>query len=486
MKRESPEQLERRAKAALRAGNLELALHCLGELGAARPDDPAWPRRQAELYRKSGQRDQELEALLRTSRLEAEAGEVLKAIASCNRILAIDPDHSEASDRLHLLYAIPQDGPSESSAAGVGDPEIAIPSEALAVSEEAPLEEIVLTEVVPGAHPVRLAESCDDGVMEIPLDRAGQTQELDLDLEAVELSESPPALLDATGAQSAISEKVWESALFTSLGPEVLHRLVREVEILDLPAGAVIFRQGDPPDRLYVVVDGAVVPIAEGVERTRMGVLESGSFFGEIGLIANQPRNATIEAIVDTRLLAIDRPVMWRLLREHGKMLGVLLRTLRERLIDRLVRTSPFFLAFARASRPALAKHFRLLEVREGNRVIEQGLTDPELFVVLAGELDVIQSGVDGRKVLGTLGPGDLCGEMALLCRQPAVASVVARSKCWLFSLSQTRFDRIAARNPRLLDITRLLAGQRDGRNQEACHREEGPGHTRHDLRRRP
>jgi CRP-like cAMP-binding protein len=257
-----------------------------------------------------------------------------------------------------------------------------------------------------------------------------------------------------------------QSALFGSLDPGVLRRLLNQVEVIDLAPGGQFFRQGDPSDRLCVVVEGAVVPVAEEARRTRLSVLESGDFFGEIGLLADQPRNATVEALVETRLLAFDRPLVWKLLREHGPMLGVLLRALRERLIDRLVRTSPFFAVFAKASRNAVARQFRLLEVRENAIVIQQGLTEQGLFVVLAGELDVIAEGVDGDKTLAMLQAGEIFGEMSTLYQQPAIATVMARKKCWLLGLSSARFAKILKRNPRLAEMLRRIAQERDHQNR--------------------
>ena len=126
--------------------------------------------------------------------------------------------------------------------------------------------------------------------------------------------------------------------LFGELDPSSLHTLIRKVRVVILEAGQVLFRQGDAANTLYVVVDGAVVPIAEGSRRRKLAVLERGEFFGEIGLMAKQPRNATIEALVPTKLLAIDRRVVRELIRNEPSVAKTILRFLRSRLIDRILR----------------------------------------------------------------------------------------------------------------------------------------------------
>jgi len=57
-----------------------------------------------------------------------------------------------------------------------------------------------------------------------------------------------------------------------------------EDETYDAPLeeGEVLFRQGDPADALYVVVDGAVVPIAEEGAPKKLAIFEAGAFFGRM------------------------------------------------------------------------------------------------------------------------------------------------------------------------------------------------------------
>jgi ATP-binding cassette subfamily B protein len=332
------------------------------------------------------------------------------------------------------------------------------------------MEELVLTEVVSEARPA--PDAVAGGVSEIPLDPTDSLSDLDLGLDdhvvAADLDPGnlpfPHAAPDETQAQHL------KGALFRALGDEGARALMSRAEVLDLPADATVFRQGDRADRLFVILEGAVVPVAEeappgagtGRGGLRMGVLESGDFFGEIGLLTDHGRNATVRTLVETRLLAIDRPHVWDLTKAHPDAFALLLRTLRVRMVDRLVRTNPLFAVFGRARRSAFARQFRMLEVRDGAVVLRQGLSDQGLYVVLAGSLDVIEESPDGEKVLATLGHGELFGEFSALCAQPATASVVARGKAWLFVLNQARLSKIARQNPRLHELLREVSRKRD------------------------
>ena len=198
------------------------------------------------------------------------------------------------------------------------------------------------------------------------------------------------------------------------------------------------------------------MPIAEGERRRKLAVLERGSFFGEIGLMTKQPRNATIEALVDTKLLAIDRRVLWELIEAAPSVAQSLVRFLRSRLIDRQIRTNLFFAAFARAEREAVARQFRVLEVTDETRVVEQGRAPEGLFVVLAGSLEMRDR--DEDKVIGQLSQGDVFGGLSLIEGQVSPAEIVARGKCWLVVLGEARFRKILDANPRLIRVLKRIA----------------------------
>jgi cytochrome P450/CRP-like cAMP-binding protein len=71
----------------------------------------------------------------------------------------------------------------------------------------------------------------------------------------------------------------------------------------------VVIRQGDEPEKFYVIVSGSaeVVNHHPGGDDIPLGTLGAGDYFGEIGLLRNQPRIATVRAIDDLEVLSLDR-----------------------------------------------------------------------------------------------------------------------------------------------------------------------------------
>jgi Cyclic nucleotide-binding domain/Major Facilitator Superfamily len=92
--------------------------------------------------------------------------------------------------------------------------------------------------------------------------------------------------------------------VFAPLPLATAEGLARRLVPLEVPAGAEVITQGDPGDRFYLIADGEVEIIENGVFRRRQGPGES---FGEIALLHDIARTATVRAIEATRLLTLDR-----------------------------------------------------------------------------------------------------------------------------------------------------------------------------------
>jgi MFS family permease len=93
--------------------------------------------------------------------------------------------------------------------------------------------------------------------------------------------------------------------MFGPLNPVTLDALARALIRVEAPAGDVVIREGDESDRFYVIESGSVrVTAADGHLLREEG---PGDYFGEIGLLRDVPRTATITAADDTVLLALER-----------------------------------------------------------------------------------------------------------------------------------------------------------------------------------
>ncbi|KGN39607.1 MFS transporter [Knoellia subterranea] len=92
--------------------------------------------------------------------------------------------------------------------------------------------------------------------------------------------------------------------IFAPLSAPTLEALARKVERLTLPAGTVVVTEGEESDRFYVIVSGSVEVTAAGETVRNEG---PGDFFGEIGLVRDVPRTATVTTVEPTELICLDR-----------------------------------------------------------------------------------------------------------------------------------------------------------------------------------
>ena|GEM_PF-5225108 len=113
-------------------------------------------------------------------------------------------------------------------------------------------------------------------------------------------------------------------SLFASLDVATLERLARRVTHVSAPAGTTIVAEGEYSDRFYLIVDGQVeVTQASPVGSRFLRYEGPGEFFGEIGVLRDIPRTATVTAQVDTALLAIGRDDFIEAISGRGESLAI-------------------------------------------------------------------------------------------------------------------------------------------------------------------
>jgi MFS family permease len=103
---------------------------------------------------------------------------------------------------------------------------------------------------------------------------------------------------------SAQLSRLRSIAMFAPLPAPTLESLASNLELVEVPAGETIFRQGDAGDHFYIVDSGEIEIEIDGREAN---VLRPGDSFGEIALLRDIPRTGTARARKETKLYALDR-----------------------------------------------------------------------------------------------------------------------------------------------------------------------------------
>ena len=103
--------------------------------------------------------------------------------------------------------------------------------------------------------------------------------------------------------------------LFADLSEEDLERLHRMAETVSIPAGQLVLREGDPGDSLYVVLEGELeVTKRQGSQDVLLALYDPGQFFGEMALLEQAPRSASVRTVQASRLLVISQAAFQSLL----------------------------------------------------------------------------------------------------------------------------------------------------------------------------
>ena len=130
------------------------------------------------------------------------------------------------------------------------------------------------------------------------------------------------------------AEMLHKVPMFSKLELSKLKLLAFTSELCTFDASEVLFEAGDAPDSAYVIMQGAVEIVAETEAGPVVeGVLGTNELFGELGVLTNSPRSATIRAQDRLVALRITDEMFLKLLAENPEVALDVMRQLSEKLV---------------------------------------------------------------------------------------------------------------------------------------------------------
>jgi CRP/FNR family cyclic AMP-dependent transcriptional regulator len=178
--------------------------------------------------------------------------------------------------------------------------------------------------------------------------------------------------------------------LFASFPEEQLRTLATVVSRRSATRGSIIIAAGDPTDSLYIVLSGrfkVMMSDAEGKE-VILSILSGGEFFGEMGLIDDAPRSASVVAIEPCELLVITRRDFKRCMAENAEMAMAVMRGLVRRLreADRKIGSLALLDVYGRVARLLLD----MAETVDGQRMVTKRLPKQDIAKMIGASREMV------------------------------------------------------------------------------------------------
>lgn len=246
-----------------------------------------------------------------------------------------------------------------------------------------------------------------------------------------------------TSVRDLVLNAVNNSLLFQQLDGTQRKMVVSVMDAIQVKKGTVVIREGEEGDTFFVVESGSF-DVFQYDKDTRadkkVDQKKTGDSFGELALMYNAPRNATVVASSDSILRVLQQAVFSRLVREaREKQLKLFSEWLKE--VELLQPLSNF-------ERMSLVEAIELVDVEAGTTLFLQGDAGDAMYVVVEGTVQFsvkdengLYKNIEGPH--GTCLPGGYFGERALMNNAPRAAAATCGVFCRLLKIDRVAFEVI-------------------------------------------
>lgn len=271
-----------------------------------------------------------------------------------------------------------------------------------------------------------------------------------------------------------------QSSFFGLLDHNLLAEIAHYLKPRLFGPGDYVMEQGQEPDGVYILAEGRVQITHNDKSVDEDG--EKGSLLGEMAVIFDEKRFASVQAMspISTLFLPLDvlrelfemhevlkervtlqaRQRRFKLNVETVKSNRQRLSRCRNRVLALKLRNLKFFQKIQTQFIEELAAQLERVTASEGDVLIQQGEAGDAMYIISRGYLEAAdqKTGVSYR----VMEAGDIFGELALLQDSPRTAQVTATSNCELYKLKREHFQQMVSREPAVAAVVSEIASQRE------------------------
>eukprot|EP01017_Pseudomicrothorax_dubius_P043899 TRINITY_DN7375_c0_g3_i1.p1 TRINITY_DN7375_c0_g3~~TRINITY_DN7375_c0_g3_i1.p1 ORF type:complete len:393 (-),score=123.23 TRINITY_DN7375_c0_g3_i1:146-1324(-) len=249
-----------------------------------------------------------------------------------------------------------------------------------------------------------------------------------------------PKEVPKTEEQKArIKARISTSFMFSALDPRELNIVILAMEERTFNAGETVIKQGDDGDVLYVVDSGVLDCFRrprKDADQVFLKKYHPGDAFGELALLYNAPRAATIIAAEPCVLFALDRETFNNIVKDAAARRREQYESFLQK-VELLDTMDPY-------ERAQLSDAFKTISFKAGDFVVREGERGDVFFFIEEGQAiatKVMKSGKE--ETVYNYKPGDYFGELALLRDTPRAANIIAQTDMKLVTLDRASFKRL-------------------------------------------
>lgn len=242
----------------------------------------------------------------------------------------------------------------------------------------------------------------------------------------------PKVIVKSKEQKTRLLSIAHKSFILSSLDEKDLNTVLDAMEEKPFFAGEVVITEGERGDLLYVVEKGELECFKKGIF---LKTYYEGESFGELALLYNAPRAASIKAKTDSVLWALDRLTFNHIVKDAAikkrEQYETFLKT-----IELLNNINGYELS-------QICDAVKTRYYNSGDRIIRESDDGDDFFIVVEGTAYAEKTIAGKVQKVKDYTTGDYFGELALIKNEPRAASVIASSKCTLISLDRKSFKRL-------------------------------------------
>lgn len=243
----------------------------------------------------------------------------------------------------------------------------------------------------------------------------------------------------------AIMAALKENYMFASLSKNDLELLALKMEEIDIAKGENVITQGNDGDHFYIVNSGTFVVT---VDDKAVSEVTDGGSFGELALLYDAPRQATVQAKVDCTVFSLDRDA-------YRFTIG-LSSSCRTSEIKTALHKVALLENLTDEQLDKVSDAVEIFGFSEGETIIAKGSEGHAFYMIKEGTVAV--SDIGEQFSVHTLTEGDYFGERALITLEPRAATITATSaKVLLMALDVDSFNSLLGPIQNVLDFNMNL-----------------------------